>query len=436
MIKRRGTAAVWRRGSSLPTAYGLAWLLLAAGCTSLARDVSRNDSTGSQWSSPVALADRVIGGEPYPDLAIMESGTWVSDFAVVRRRDGSPSRGERLTRLRIKTPDGSWIDPPAGTFTFAFARIATAPGGTLHLVWAEPVAGAPDSITAGPLQLWDYTSVWHSLLRRGQWSAPERVYRDTDINWDPVSTSRFTVGVGGELHLAFTAIDSTGRPGVVHLRLYDRQGSRNFIPVHGRPAYVEASVDSEGAITIVYALNHRDSAGWHTNTLFVTRSNDGGRSWTEPHPVTRPEQGPAYEPRLARGRGDTLHLVWTQSDAADQNATVALWHAASADGGTSWGTPVSYPISGMTHQLQAVAAPCGGLYVVYSDFSRQALVYARLFGDAAPLMQTPFTDIASNPVLRIDDDGTVHLVWTATTVTSPDGSAWHTRLLHSTLRAC
>jgi hypothetical protein len=416
-------------------------LLFIAACSSLPRDADETRSTASEWSAPVALTAKAAGAEVYPDLALADTGSWVADFTAVRLADpgatrGSPAVSRYVTGLRIRTPDGRWIEAPPGNFTFAFPRIATAPPGTLHVLWAEPADRATDSISTGPLELRDYASVWHAEFQGTQWSAPEQVYRGGDIEWDPVSTSRLIVDAGGALHLAFAAVDSAGRPRIVHLRSSRAGWSHTSVGLHAIAGYVDANAGSGERLVMAFATVHHDSTTSRANTIFVARSADGGRTWTDPVPITRPEQGPAYEPRLARGRGDTLHLAWTQSDPADPNESVALWHTVSTDDGASWGSPLSSSISGMTHQLQAAAAPCGGLHVIYADFTRRTLVYARLSGTSAAEMQTPFGGIAGNPVLRMDSGGMLHLVWMETTVASPDEAVWQSRLVGSTLRAC
>lgn len=331
-------------------------------------------------------------------------------------------------------PEGSWLEGPPGDFTFAFPRIAADTRGALHVVWAEPAAGTPDDAKVAELSR-NVSSLWHAELRGGRWSTPERLYTGIDLNWDPVQTSTLIADEAGTLHLAFAAVDSAGRPELVHLRWDGSTWSRDGIRMPGAPVYVDLTAGRGGNLVMSYVFHHRDSLGSHTNTVFVTRSRDGGRTWSAASPVSRPAQGPGYEPRLARGRGDTLHLVWTQHDSVDDSRSVALWHTRSADGGASWEPPVHHPVSGMTHQTQVLAAPCGGVHAVFSDFGSQSMVHARLTAGGAE-MRTPFAGITGNPVLRIDARGTLHLVWTETTVTSPTASTWNVRLLHSTLPAC
>ena len=421
-------------------AHGWACLFMAA-CSSVPHDVPSDRSAQTRWSPPVALT-QAEGAVRHPDLALTGSGAYIVDFSIVSastasgENSGTPANPPK-TRLRIRSPVGTWMDGPPGSFSFAYPRAAVGTDGTLHLVWGELPAGLMDSMPRTPLS-WDVESVWHASLQGERWSVPNRLYGGLDVSWDRAQTSSLVADREGHLHFAFAAVDSAQRGELVHLRLEGGHWSRGRARIGdliGPPVYTDLSAGDGGDVAIAYVAYHRDSVGDHTNTLFVTRSTDDGRTWTEPYRATQPEQGPAYEPRLAR-QGDTLHLLWTQSAAADANQTVALWHAVSIDGGTRWRSPSRYPLSGMTHQLQAMAAPCAGVFVAISDFSRLRLLYARLDGGAEARMVAPFGGIGGSPVLRMAADGTLHLVWTETVLSGPDDSVGRTRLMHSTLQAC
>lgn len=370
----------------------------------------------------------------HPALAFSVAGAYVSQFSVRRSEAaGAPSR--MVTQLRIRTPDGRWISAPPGDFTFAYPRMAVDERRTLHVLWAEPALGDTSRTSTSPSR-WSFTSVWHAMLRDGRWSRPQAVYRGAGLNWEPGQVSPLFADGDGTLHVALAVIDDTGVSRILHLYGAATRWSHSVIPLHAPAAYVDMDVDSAANGVVAYALSHRDSLGWHTNTILVRRTGDGGRTWGDPIRVSLPEQGPGFEPRLARGRGDTLHLLWTQSDSANINATTGLWHTRSGDGGATWTAPVRSPFAGMTHQLQAVADPCGGVHVVISDFSRLSLIYMRLPAAADAPVQPPFSGMAGGPALGMDASGMLHLVWTETVLRSPDDPLGQTRLMHSTREAC
>lgn len=385
------------------------------------------------WSVPAVLSP-LDETARYVDLAFTGAGAYVSQF-FVRRPASAESRSHRATLLQIRAPDGRWIDAPPGEFTFAYPRIAVDRRGTLHVVWAEPAPGDTSRMGSDP-SFWNFASLWHAALMDGRWSTPQPVYRGAGIGWEPGQVSPLRIDGSGSLHLALSVSDGSGVSRILHLRGYGSGWSHSIIPIHSPPAYVDMDVDAAGGGALVYALAYRDSLGWHTNTILVRRTDDGGRTWGDAIRVSLPEQGPGYDPRLARGRGDTLHLLWTQSESANANATIGLWHTRSADGGASWTAPVRSPLTGMTHQMQAVADSCGGVHVVISDFSRLSLVHTRLLAAPGDLMQTPFSGMAGGPALGMDLAGRLHLVWTETVLSGPGDSVGQTRLMHSTLDAC
>lgn len=129
------------------TGAACGWLVLsaaaatAAACAANSREIPEERAPGGGWSAPAALTPQVVGSVRHADLFVGDSGPYVADFSFPLRAEAGGQAA--VSRLRVRSPRGHWIDPPAGRFTFGFPRIAV-DGGALHMVWAEPLPDDPD----------------------------------------------------------------------------------------------------------------------------------------------------------------------------------------------------------------------------------------------------------------------------------------------------
>lgn len=262
------------------------------------------------------------------------------------------------------------------------------------------------------------------------------MYRGRRIEWNPVQGSSLVAGRGGGVHLAFAATSSAGRGELVHLALPPAAEPAGIVPLAAAPVYVHLAAGDGGRMALAYAASHRDGEGSHPNTIFVVRSGDGGKTWSAPLRVSRPAQGPAYEPRLLFAGGDTLHLLWTQHAGEADTAPRAVWHSASPDGGRTWDAGTPTPVSGMPNQSQAALDRCGAVHLLHADFSQVALVHSTFSQGRWTAPRRPFAGMGADPVLRADDRGTLHLVWSEIEVRNANDAEGLSRLVYSTLDGC
>jgi hypothetical protein len=108
-------------------------------------------------------------------------------------------------------------------------------------------------------------------------------------------------------------------------------------------------------------------AAWseYEGTLWLSRSVDGGESFSDPVPVAqRGAREPARGPSLTVGPEGAVHLVWT----VGEDRAADLRFATSLDGGRSFGEPrVILESGGHSDAPKIAAAPDGTLHLVYGE---------------------------------------------------------------------
>lgn len=176
-----------------------------------------------------------------------------------------------------------------------------------------------------------------------------------------------------------------------------------------------------GSLDLARAPDGTLVAAWteYEGTLWVSRSTDGGRSFSLPLRVAGSEAEPARGPDLALGADGAAYLAWTVGE--DPGADLRL--AASTDGGASFGAPrVLFPGPGHADAPKIALDGGGRLHLAYAlgddgPFGAHHVRYARLDpdapGDAEPrrLGSGPGGGSAHFPHLALGGDGAVVVVW-------------------------
>jgi len=135
-------------------------------------------------------------------------------------------------------------------------------------------------------------------------------------------------GADGSLHLSVTPAGAAGPRPVVTLR--DPLGP---IEAHGE-APPQLAADSSGGISVLYAVG-REIPGqrWPVSALRFTRSTDGGRSWSPPVTVNDGTEFGAHNFHALTAAPDGS-LLATWLDAREGRSGV--WMSRSRDGGRTW----------------------------------------------------------------------------------------------------
>lgn len=178
-----------------------------------------------------------------------------------------------------------------------------------------------------------------------------------------------TFGADGRLYVAYTSwatVEGLGKVPEAVWVLTSTDGGRTFaapVKAHGPLAFqmrLTADPDRAGRLYLSW-LQAADSAAWGLATagrpIVVSRSDDGGATWSEPVNVTPPQRQRVVAPALAVGSGGRLHVAYL--DVGDDRLDYHGGHegmggdpypepwslvvAASSDAGATWSEAVLAP---------------------------------------------------------------------------------------------
>lgn len=304
--------------------------------------------------------------------------------------------------------------PERGGRSTAFVHpiAAVGPTGEMHLIWGEATAGG--SRTSGADQPEPVTRLYHAISRGGGWTAPELIYEAGFIRWHPLSVSRLATDSGGNLHLAFTSRHASGSA-LTYLKRQGGAWTRNDRIINAAPVYAEVAAGRSGQVVIAFVAPDAstDSPG-DVNSVFVTRSVDGGRRWDAPRLVSRSGARQATEPELVWTGDGKLHLFVAKNLSGGQEPE-GVWHFSSADGGGRWRGPAPIAVPGRLYGLRAVRGE--GSHAVYlatqveTNAGASRLAVVRFDGNAwtAPEFVSPDRE-GFVPDIALDGEGRLHLV--------------------------
>ena len=175
------------------------------------------------------------------------------------------------------------------------------------------------------------------------------------------------------------------------------------------------AVDSQGGINIVYV----DNPG-NIDTVYFTRSTDGGKTFSQPLNVSSPQggQSDATTPEIAVDASGHIHVVWVNS-----NINFGVFYSRSTDNGSSFSAPKD--LDANTSQSfapqVAVDATNGNVYVVWDDLLTTPKSQIQIFFSASTNNGLAFSASqnisndsgnASSPQMALDSNGNINVVWT------------------------
>ncbi|MDP9005551.1 MAG: glycoside hydrolase [Actinomycetota bacterium] len=150
------------------------------------------------------------------------------------------------------------------------------------------------------------------------------------------------------------------------------------------PYAPDVAFGPDGTLYVVYV--HLEGRGNTPATLWLARSHDGGRSIEAPVPVAGEL---AFQARVAIAPDGTVHVVWLQADSVGVNRLVGpapVVASASRDGGRTFSDPV--PVSDPARERVGAPSPVvdsrGDLVVLYEDFKDDRRDFENLEGPADP----------------------------------------------------
>ena len=362
---------------------------------------SRTSCGDSAWTEPQPVGKSSAHATPvarWASIAVGRSGTYVVGVDI-------PTFDRRLVAvgpLSAWRVGGENLGKPAGGFAFAYPKATVDAAGRLNVLWAEPAKGTnrvpaiewpPEPLT----ELWSAT--YDPLSSR--WSTPALVVRARTIRWENARVSRSMTGAPAmaapmqseslpfRTALLVTLEDSVWRATNVALE--------TAVVVYTSVAAVKDQLLLAYIAPVRTAENDR-------NSVFVQRSRDGGKTWTDKRLLSRSGVTPAYDVEALVDPLGHLHVVWRQTM---PNGGAALRHVQSTDSGRTWSVADDLEVGQFDHP-RTIIDRCGTLHVVFAthtaDGSVGRLHHARWAGRWSPAQQI-FTrySVTSHDLQRTSD---------------------------------
>jgi hypothetical protein len=262
-----------------------------------------------------------------------------------------------------------------------------------------------------------------------QLPAPADVSRHPEtFSWLP----KIALGPGGRIFVAWQEIIfSGGSHGGDILVANSRDGGKTFsAPLNlsnSRAGDGKGRIDAKrwhnGSFDIAAAPDGTVIVAWtaYEGALWVSRSADGGDSFSRPVQIAGGQLRPARGPSIAAGPGGAVHVAWTVGE--DAGADIHL--ARSGDGGATFGRPTRVAPSRTYSDAPRIALDGRGtLHLAYAEseggpFDRFHVRYARSTDGGARFepsraisspMPAGFAS-ASFPSLGLDGQGRVVVSW-------------------------
>ena len=260
--------------------------------------------------------------------------------------------------LTVWVGDTQELRAPPGGHLFAYP-LAGESNGQIVLVWGEP-----DSTRAHSRLDWPPpTKLWSAVSLDGvTWSDPVLVLNETSRVWGATHGPSFAASRDGVLHLATPV-----REGLMYLR-YEHGWHARRIPTVDGAAEATIVSDTSGTHIVVAFLGALAVVGGDENSVFVTRSDDAGGSWSAPALVRRSGAHPAFNPILLRTGQNDLDLLWAQDTGGDELPD-AVMHYASNDAGVTWAPQDSLSVGHGILRLLAAGDRCGAVHVLFEDWT-------------------------------------------------------------------
>lgn len=165
--------------------------------------------------------------------------------------------------------------------------------------------------------------------------------------------------------------------------------------------------------------------------VFLTVSEDGGRTFSSPSKLT---EGPSahYHPTLAvGGAGDVLHVAWAELDPAGTSAAIKFSRTVDPAEGKGFRPAVSISGSGLAFKPRIASDAANNIYVVWesggNSVSQRVIEFCRSADGgktfSAPRRLSPVGAFGDPNVLW--SGGELHVVWRA--LTEGQGTVFYSR---------
>lgn len=266
----------------------------------------------------------------------------------------------------VRLPDGRFeaLHPPATLHRPMVFPQGLGDGRRAVVLWGSAVDASS--------KLGDVQEIYAAELDESGWSEPERIVAMLWLLWFRPGVD-MTRAPDGTIH-AVVSVGLANGGGVLHLsNAGGRWHADSAAWLAGRlRMYPQLEVLGASRFLLVFQGGAPDAAGPLSSRLYAARSDDGGRTWSEPIAVSDRSMEDAYEPRLFR-HGAVVGVVWRQAapergpfGSAAAGAADSIRLSLSGDGGRSWqDAPPLVGADGIT-DLEAVPTEAGVLVAAHS----------------------------------------------------------------------
>ena len=284
------------------------------------------------------------------------------------------------------------------------------------------------AVMAAALAAPDAPIAWHGITEVAQGRGERGPWRQSQSRYDFVDDPSVALSPSGEAAVAW--VDQAKK--AVLFQRFSASGKPQFkqpVDVSRRPttfSWLPRVVLAPGAPQSVYTLWQEIifSGGSHGGDILFARSDDGGRSFSEPVNLSNSLGGDGKgrlnreawhngSLDLAAGPHGALHAAWTEYDGQ-------LWLSRSFDGGRRFSSPVRVAGGGQEPPARApsLAVGPGGMVLMawtVGDNDGADIHLARSLDGGAtfsrPQLVAPSPAHSDAPRLAVDSAGVVHLVY-------------------------
>jgi len=277
-------------------------------------------------------------------LVFKDSGAFVAFPFAGYRID---ARGERI-RLPSPVHDGA----------YGYPRLAIV-NDTVHMFWGEPDSTAVFEVGSKHRRSEiSVEGIWTASYVDG-WSQPKFLGRHYAAgHWHELryssrgsSSSSLYTPVSGGMKISWLGLD--GSAAIPDLNFGRAPG---FYPGLAYP----------GPSEIVVGYIAPDDG----YSVYVVRSSDNGRSWSEPMRIA---PGPARDVALVETPNGLLHAIWNDDQEGRRFTRQRIGYAVSGDSGRTWTAPTYLAGKQQIQFPRVVADRYDNLHLVFQDFSQGSL---------------------------------------------------------------
>ena len=347
-------------------------------------------------------------------LAAWPTGTYDSLGTVIwpLAPAGKPSATDHVALGVVVGRDGvaRLIPWPHGMIDGPWMPIATADDkGIAHVIW-----GSQDNVP--PSSLYMVRALWYARFDGAVWSTPTRVLATNGtIMWNSAQISPL-VARGRSLHL----VVGVQGEGLRYVRSAGDVWTDHHVTIPSDyQGYPHIAVLSSGRLVLMVQGNV-DAPARSISGFLITRSDDGGQSWSPPVAISTPAEGPGYDGRLVVDERDILSAFWyQQTDSLGRPAErLALggspgriYATQSFDRGLTWRPARPSSLIENANELQVLPRPDHSVLTVVADGQGERMLISSWSKGWSPFTVIGAKPSPINPSLGMDDAQRPLLTW-------------------------